>query len=56
MKKDNKIKNKYFLMAAICYYIGAIALFIGKNNNVMAVMDLCLGSCFLGLSMTDSKK
>jgi hypothetical protein len=55
MKKDKKIKNNYFLIAAICYYIGAIAVFIGKNNNAMAVMDICLGSCFLGLSLNDTK-
>lgn len=53
---NNKIKNKWFLIAAICYYISSIALFFSKDNNSMAVTNLCLGSCFFCLSMSDTDK
>lgn len=52
----NKIKNKWFLIAAICYYVSSIALFFSKDNNSMTVTNLCLGSCFLCLSMADTEK
>lgn len=51
-----KIKNKWFLVAAICYYISSIAYFLSKESNNMAITNLCLGSCFLCLSMTDTNK
>jgi len=53
--RKSKIKNKWFLMASICYYISSIALFFNKDNN-MAVTNLCLGTCFLCLSMSDIDK
>lgn len=56
MKKNNKIKNKWFLVAAICYYISSIAYFLSKESTNMAVTNLCLGTCFLCLSMTDTNK
>jgi len=55
-RKNSKIKNKWFLMASICYYISSIAGFFSKDNNTMAVTNLCLGSCFLCLSMSDFDK
>ena len=57
MKNGNgKIKNKWFFIASICYYISSIASFFSKDNNHMAVINLCLGSCFLCLSMLDIDK
>lgn len=54
--KENKKKINWFLIAAILYYISAIILFIGKDNNGMAITNLCLGSCFLCLSQSNSDK
>lgn len=57
MKNGNsKIKNKWFLVASICYIISAIILFFTKENTSMAVTNLCLGSCFFCLSMSDTDK
>lgn len=54
--ENNKIKNKWFLVAAICYYISAMILFISKNNTSMAGANLCLGSCMLCLAISDNDK
>ncbi len=54
--RNSKIKNKWFLIASICYYISSIAYFFSKDNNNIAVTNLCLGSCFLCLSMSDTNK
>lgn len=56
MKKNNKKSINWFLVASICYYISAVILFITKDNNHMAVTNLCLGSCFFCLSVSNSKK
>ena len=56
MNKMNKKSINWFLIASICYYISSIALFFSKDNSSMAVTNLCLGSCFLCLSMSDIDK
>lgn len=53
--KKKKI-NLWFFIASMCYYITAIILLIGKDNNGMAITNLGLGSCFLCLSMSNSDK
>ena len=57
MKKDKREKICFlcFLAASICYYIISIVNFIDKNTNT-AVIFLCLGSSFLGLSTTHLNK
>lgn len=55
MKKNKKTIN-WFLVASICYYISSIILFISKDNRSMAVTNLCLGCCFLCLSLSDTNK
>lgn len=54
--KKNKKKINWFLIASILYFISAIVLFIGKDNNGMAITNLSLGSCFLCLSQSNSDK
>lgn len=53
-KNSNKISGILFLTASICYFISAIFYFISKE--IMAVINLCLGACFLCLSLTHFNK
>lgn len=55
-KKNKKTINWWFFIASMCYYITAIILLISKDKNGMAITNLCLGSCFLCLSMSNSDK
>lgn len=57
MSKNNKEKIAFicFLVASICFYIGAIIGIINKNGSNGAV-NLCLGSAFLCLSTTHLNK
>ena len=55
MKKD-KISATLCYVAAILYYISAIISFSDGNNNSMAVVWICLGSTFLCLGLSYSKK
>ena len=55
MKKD-KISATLYYVAAILYYISAIISFSDGNNNSMAVVWICLGSTFLCLGLSYSKK
>lgn len=54
MKKENKITFILYMIASVCFFISAILGFIDKNS--MAVTNLCLGGCFLGLSSVYYKK
>ncbi len=53
-KNNNKIAGICFLAASICYFISAIIGFI--SNEKMAVTNLCLGACFLCLSLASFDK
>ena len=55
MKKD-KISATLYYVAAILFYISAIINFAGENSNSMAVIWICLGSTFLCLGLSYSKK
>ena len=53
MKNNEKNSNKkiagIYYFASLCFYIAAIINFINEDNNSMAVVFLCLGSCNLCL-------
>lgn len=49
MKKEYKITSILYIIASIFFFISAILEFSNKNN--MAVVHLCLGACFLTLSL-----
>lgn len=53
MKNNEKNSNKkiagIYYFASLCFYIAAIINFINGDNNSMAVVFLCLGSCNLCL-------
>lgn len=48
-KKGNKLVFIIYMIASICFFICAISGFVNGNN--MAVAQLCLGVCFLCLSL-----
>ncbi|MCQ2520683.1 MAG: hypothetical protein MJ107_09160 [Lachnospiraceae bacterium] len=43
--------NKWWLVCSICWYIAAIAMFLGSTDKSIALFYLCLGSAFLCLSV-----
>lgn len=53
MKKEN-ITFILYIISSICFFISAILGFIDKSN--MAIIHLCLGICFLGLSSVHYEK
>ena len=55
MKKD-KISATLYYLAAISFYITAIINFSGGNNHSMSVIWICLGSTFLCLGISYTKK
>lgn len=54
--KKHKITATLYYVAAILSYISAIINFAGGNSNSMAVIWICLGSTFLCLGISYSKK
>ena len=50
MKKENKIAMTSYIVASICFYVGALICFISETiSNSIGIMNLCLGSTFLCL-------
>ena len=54
--KKYKIAATICYVAAISFYITAIINFSGGNNHSMAVIWICLGSTFLCLGISYTKK
>lgn len=54
MKKENKITYILYIIASVCFFISAIFGFINKSSS--AGTNLCLGSCFLCLSLVYYEK
>ena len=55
MKKD-KISTILYYVTAILFYLSVIINFAGGNSNSMAVIWMCLGTTFLCLGLSYSKK
>lgn len=55
MIRRDKVSFICYLIASICFYISAIIGIVNKNESNW-VVDLCLGSAFLGLSSTHKNK
>ncbi len=54
--KKNKIFSALYYVTAILFYLSAIINFADGNSNSMAVIWMCLGTTFLCLGLSYSKK
>ena len=54
--KKHKITAMLYYVAAILSYISAIINFAGENSRYLAGLWICIGSTFLCLGMSHSKK
>lgn len=54
MKKE--IKSILFFLVAALFYVAAIIGFAGKTQNPMSFFWLCMGSVFLCIGSSRSKK
>ena len=54
--KKLKLSAILYYVAAILFYISAVINFAGENSNYMAGLWICIGSTFLCLGISHSKK
>ena len=54
--KKLKLSAILYYVAAILSYISAVINFAGENSNYMAGLWICIGSTFLCLGISHSKK
>ena len=54
--KKHKITATLYYVAAILSYISAVINFAGENSNYRAGLLICIGSTFLCLGISHSKK
>jgi len=54
--KNRRITGTLFHLASILFYVASIITFASGNDNSMGVVWLCLGSAFLCLGTTLSRK
>ena len=54
--KKHKITATLYYVAAILSYISAIINFAGENSKYLAGIWICIGSTFLCLGISHSKK
>ena len=54
--KKHKITATLYYVAAILSYISAIINFAGENTKYLAGLWICIGSTFLCLGISHSKK
>ena len=54
--KKLKLSAIPYYVAAILYYISAVINFAGENSNYRAGLLICIGSMFLCLGISHSKK